>query len=103
VFAGPEALIHEAREVGAAGAVSALASAFPAEVAAVVREPSKEGAARLGELRAFVERFPRQAALKRLLARQGVPVREDVRAPLRGLTAEERSELDRWHDSLTAR
>jgi dihydrodipicolinate synthase/N-acetylneuraminate lyase len=103
VFAGPEALIHEAREAGAAGAVSALASAFPAEVAAVVREPSKEGAARLGELRAFVERFPRQAALKRLLARQGVPVREDVRAPLRGLTAEERSELDRWHDSLTAR
>jgi len=103
VFAGPEALIHEARGAGAAGAVSALASAFPAEVAAVVREPSKEGAARLGELRAFVERFPRQAALKRLLARQGVPVREDVRAPLRGLTAEERSELDRWHDSLTAR
>jgi len=103
VFAGPEALIHEAREAGAAGAVSALASAFPADVAAVVREPSKEGAARLGELRAFVERFPRQAALKRLLSRQGVPVREDVRAPLRGLTAEERSELDRWHDSLTAR
>lgn len=103
VFAGPEALIHEAREAGAVGAVSALASAFPAEVAAVVREPSKEGAARLGELRAFVERFPRQAALKRLLGRQGVPVREDVRAPLRGLTAEERDELDRWHDSLAAR
>ena len=47
-------------------------------------------------------RFPRQAALKRLLARQGVPVGEDVRAPLRGLTAEERDELDRWHDSLPA-
>ena len=103
VFAGPEALIHEAREAGAVGAVSALASAFPAEVAAVVREPSKEGAARLGELRAFVERFPRQAALKRLLGRQGVPMREDVRAPLRGLTAEERDELDRWHDSLAPR
>jgi len=103
VFAGPEALIHRAREAGAVGAVSALASAFPAEVAAVVREPSEGRAARLGELRAFVERFPRQAALKRLLGRQGVPVREDVRAPLRGLTAEERDELDRWHDSLKTR
>ena len=103
VFAGPEALIHQARESGAVGAVSALASAFPAEVAAVVREPTEDGAARLGELRVFVERFPRQAALKRLLARRGVPVGEDVRAPLRGLTAEERDELDRWHDSLSAR
>jgi dihydrodipicolinate synthase/N-acetylneuraminate lyase len=96
VFAGPEALIHQAREAGAVGAVSALASALPRAVAAVVREPSREGAARLGELRAFVERFPRQAALKHLLGRQGVPVREDVRAPLRGLTVEERAELDAW-------
>ena len=67
-----------------------------------VRKPSEAGAARLGELRAFVERFPRQAALKRLLGRQGVPVREDVRAPLRGLTADERDELDRWQDSLAS-
>jgi len=47
-----------------------------------------------------VERFPRQAALKRLLARRGVPLSEDVRAPLRSLTAEEREELDTWHASL---
>jgi dihydrodipicolinate synthase/N-acetylneuraminate lyase len=102
VFVGPEALIHEGLEAGAIGAVSALASAFPAEVAGVVREPTAEGASRLAEKRAFVERFPRQAALKRLLARQGVPVREDVRAPLRGLTPEERDELDAWHASLPA-
>ena len=100
VFVGPEALVHEGLLAGAIGAVSALASAFPHEVAAVVRDPSEEGAARLGELRAQVERFPRQAALKRLLGRKGVPVREDVRAPLRGLTTEERDELDAWHDSL---
>jgi dihydrodipicolinate synthase/N-acetylneuraminate lyase len=100
VFVGPEALIHEGMSAGAVGAVSALASAFPAEVAAVVREPSAEGATRLAELRAFVERFPRQAALKRLLGRQGVPVREDVRAPLRCLTGAERDELDAWHASL---
>jgi dihydrodipicolinate synthase/N-acetylneuraminate lyase len=102
VFAGPEALIGDALAAGAVGAVSALASALPREVAAVVREPSPEGAARLGELRAFVERFPRQAALKRLLGLQGVPVREDVRAPLRGLTDGERDELDAWFASLQA-
>ena len=70
--------------------------ALPAEVAAVVRNPTPEGAARLGELRAFVEQFPRQAALKHLLGRRGIPMREDVRAPLRGLTDEERDRLDAW-------
>ena len=100
VLVGPEALIHDGLAAGAVGAVSALASAFPAEVAAVVRDPTAEGATHLGGLRAFVERFPRQAALKRLLGRQGVPVHEDVRAPLRGLTTGERDELDAWHASL---
>ena len=100
IFVGPEALIADGMARGARGAVSALASALPREVAAVVRDPTAEGAARLGELRAFVERFPRQAALKRLLALQGVPVDEDVRAPLRSLTAEERDELDAWHGAL---
>jgi len=96
VFVGPEALIANGMAHGAVGAVSALASAFPSEVAAVVRDPTPEGAERIGELRAFVERFPRQAALKRLLARRGVPVQEVVRAPLRALTSEEREELDAW-------
>lgn len=96
VFVGPEALIHDGMAAGAVGAVSALASAFPAEVAGVVRSPSAEGAAMLGELRAFVERFPRQAALKHLLGQRGVPIREDVRAPLRSLTSEERDELTAW-------
>ncbi|HXF98477.1 MAG TPA: dihydrodipicolinate synthase family protein [Gaiellaceae bacterium] len=100
VFVGPEALIHEGMAAGAVGAVSALASAFPAEVAEVVRAPTAEGAARLGELRARVERFPRQAALKRLLGLRGLPVREDVRPPLRTLTADERAELDAWAASL---
>ena len=101
IFVGPEALIHEGLTNGAVGAVSALASALPREVAAVVREPTADGAAHLGELRAFVERFPRQAALKRLLALQGVPVHEVVRAPLRALSEGERAELDAWFDTLT--
>jgi len=96
IFVGPESLIADGMARGAVGAVSALASALPREVAAVVREPSSQGAAKLGELRAFVERFPRQAALKRLLALQGVSVQEDVRAPLRTLTLDEREELDAW-------
>jgi dihydrodipicolinate synthase/N-acetylneuraminate lyase len=96
VFVGPEALIASGMASGAVGAVSALASAFPSEVAAVVRDPSPEAAAGLGELRATVESFPRHAALKRLLGRRGIPVREDVRAPLRGLAADERDRLDAW-------
>jgi dihydrodipicolinate synthase/N-acetylneuraminate lyase len=100
VFVGPEALIADGMARGALGAVSALASALPREVVAVVRDPSTEGAVRLSELRSFVERFPRQAALKRLLALQGVPVRKDVRAPLRTLTQDERDELDAWAASV---
>jgi dihydrodipicolinate synthase/N-acetylneuraminate lyase len=100
IFVGPEALIADGMAGGAVGAVSALASALPREVAAVVRDPTPEGATRLGELRAVVERFPRQAALKRLLALQGVPVTEDVRAPLRSLTLGERDELDVWAGSV---
>jgi dihydrodipicolinate synthase/N-acetylneuraminate lyase len=100
IFVGPEALIADGMARGARGAVSALASALPREVAAVVREPAPAAAGRLGELRAFVEQFPRQAALKRLLALQGVPVKEDVRAPLRVLTGEERERLDAWADGV---
>ena len=96
VFVGPEALIHKGLANGAVGAVSALAAAFPAEVAAVVREPTADGAETLGKLRAGIERFPRHAALKRILARKGVAVRDDVRAPLRGLTPDEAVELERW-------
>jgi dihydrodipicolinate synthase/N-acetylneuraminate lyase len=96
VFVGPESLIHLGREAGAVGAVSALASAFPAEVAAVVREPSEAGAARLGALRDRVESFPRHAALKRVIGRRGVPLRPDVRPPLRDLDATERGALEAW-------
>lgn len=96
VFVGPEALVADGIAGGAIGAVSALAAAFPEKVLAVVRDPSPEGAALLGDLRAAIESFPRQAALKRVLGRRGVPVREDVRAPLRGLSVDERDRLDAW-------
>jgi dihydrodipicolinate synthase/N-acetylneuraminate lyase len=96
VFVGPEALIFHGLEAGAAGAVSGLAAAFPERVAEVVREPTEGGADALGELRAAVERFPRHAALKYVLGLRGVPVREDVRRPLRQLADGEREELRGW-------
>ena len=49
----------------------------------------------VGPLRASLERFPFQAAAKFCLGRLGVPVREDVRRPLRTLLPEERKELAR--------
>jgi dihydrodipicolinate synthase/N-acetylneuraminate lyase len=96
VFVGSEALLAVCLDAGAAGAVSGLAAAFPDEVAQVVREPTAEGAERLGELRAGIERFPRHAALKAVVARKGVPLREDVRAPLRPLADAEWAELLGW-------
>jgi dihydrodipicolinate synthase/N-acetylneuraminate lyase len=99
VFVGAEGLLHEGLAAGAAGAVSGLAAAFPELVAEVVRAPSAEGAARLGEVRTAVERFPMHAALKAVVAARGVPVREDVRAPLRRLRDDERAALETWLES----
>ena len=99
VFVGPEALIFDGMRGGAVGAVSGLAAAYPDKVAAVVREPTEAGAIALGELRAAVERFPRHAALKFVLGLRGVPIREDVRRPLRQLSDGERQELRGWLES----
>jgi dihydrodipicolinate synthase/N-acetylneuraminate lyase len=90
VFIGAESLIGEGLAAGAAGAVSGLASAFPEVVVEAVRSGDSTAA---GALRAVVERFPRHAALKAVVASKGVPMREDVRAPLRQLTATERAQL----------
>jgi dihydrodipicolinate synthase/N-acetylneuraminate lyase len=90
VFIGAESLIGEGLAAGAAGAVSGLASAFPEVVVEAVRSGDSKAA---GELRAVVDRFPRHAALKAVVASRGVPIGEDVRAPLRQLTDTERAEL----------
>lgn len=93
VFVGPESLIHRALEAGAVGAVSALAAAFPERVAAVVREPTAEGAAALADLRGRIVAFPQHAALKRVIAARGVPIGGNVRAPLRALEPDEEARL----------
>jgi dihydrodipicolinate synthase/N-acetylneuraminate lyase len=93
VFVGPEALIARGLGAGAIGVVSGLATAFPAEVAAAVRGvPGPD----LEALREGLEQFPFHAAAKHVLRRRGVPIREEVRRPLRPLTEDEREALDRW-------
>jgi dihydrodipicolinate synthase/N-acetylneuraminate lyase len=95
VFVGPEALIARGLAGGAVGAVSALATAFPEAVIEAVASRAEAASQRVADLRALVERFPRHAALKRVLRLRGVALRDDVRAPLRGLTADEEMQFDR--------
>ena len=96
IFVGPESLIPEGLAAGAAGAVSALGSAFPELIANAVRHPQD---ADLGPVRAALERFPLQAAAKIVVRHRGVPIGPDVRRPLRTLTDEERTELEAWLES----
>jgi len=92
VFIGSEPLVLQGLERGAAGAVSGLAAAFPELIAALVHERSPEAHRAAVRIREVLDRIPFHAALKAILSERGVPVRADVRAPLRSLTREERSE-----------
>jgi dihydrodipicolinate synthase/N-acetylneuraminate lyase len=102
VFVGPEAFIHRGLEGGAVGAVSALASAVPELVIDAVRNPSTETTERCETVRDALQEFPFHSALKVLLARRGVPLREDVRAPLRAPDDDERRRLEATIDDLLA-
>jgi dihydrodipicolinate synthase/N-acetylneuraminate lyase len=95
VFVGAEELVLQGLERGASGAVSGLAAVYPEHVVALVRDRSGD----VAELRRALDRYPFQAAAKLVLGRRGVPIREDVRPPLRTLTADERRELDEWLES----
>jgi dihydrodipicolinate synthase/N-acetylneuraminate lyase len=94
VFVGAESLLVRGLERGAAGAVSGLAAVFPEVATALAAERTPELAAEAERLRDTLDRFPFHAAAKTVLGRRGVPVRADVRAPLRGLTDDELAELD---------
>ena len=95
VFVGAESLVLRGMAAGAAGAVSGLASTFPDAVVPLVHAPTDEISERAGALRASLQRLPFQAALKTALGLRGLPVTADVCAPLRGLTADERAEVER--------
>ena len=94
VFIGAEELIHRALQSGARGAVSGLAAALPEVTLRAVRSESAADTDEAGRVRALVQRFPFQAALKRILRRRGVALQPDVRAPLRDLDEREIGEFD---------
>jgi dihydrodipicolinate synthase/N-acetylneuraminate lyase len=95
VFVGAEALLVRGLAAGAVGAVSGLAASFPDAVVPLVRETTPENAEKATSLRAALQKLPFHAATKTALGLRGVPVAPEVAAPLRGLTDEERREVER--------
>jgi dihydrodipicolinate synthase/N-acetylneuraminate lyase len=90
LFVGSEPLALQGLARGAVGAVSALASAFPEIVAALVHERSELAGEQVTTLRGQLGPRPALAAIKEILGARGVPVRPDLRPPLRRLTPRER-------------
>lgn len=92
LFVGSEPLMLEGFEHGATGAVSGLATAFPDIVASLVHDRDTVAGEHVSTLRTLLAPIPFHAALKEILGARGIPVRPDVRAPLRGLTPGERGQ-----------
>ena len=91
VFIGLEPLVPAGFDRGAVGAVSGLATAWPEVVAELVHERTDAARDRVEQLRASLKGIPFHAAVKHVLVNAGVIAHGDVRAPLRGLTDEERA------------
>ena len=91
LFVGSEPLVLEALERGTDGAVSGLATAFPEIVAALVHDRDATAGERVSTLRTALGPIPFHAALKEILVTRGVPIRPDVRPPLRSLLPDERA------------
>ncbi|MBS1890607.1 MAG: dihydrodipicolinate synthase family protein [Actinobacteria bacterium] len=83
ILVGPDGLIPQALAAGAAGSASAVANVFPERIREVLDAPTAAGGEALEALRREIAgRDELSAALKLALARKGVPIRPDVRAPL---------------------
>ena len=96
IMVGAESLVPDGVARGAVGAVSGLAGALPRHVVDALGQQRSADQLPLGALRAGLERFPFHAAGKLTLIAQQVRINPSVRAPLRQLTAVERTELDNW-------
>ena len=102
VYVGSEPLIPSTVARGAAGAVSGMAAAFPDVVRAALDTPDTAAENRLRALRDAMEAQPFIASVKHVLARRGVPINPDMRAPMRQLSADETSRLDAALASIEA-
>ncbi|MDQ6681678.1 MAG: dihydrodipicolinate synthase family protein [Chloroflexota bacterium] len=102
VYVGSEPLIPRGLAAGVVGAVSGMAAAFPDIVRRVIDRPDRDGEELLSRLRQALERGPFIASVKHALGRRGIPVRPDVRRPLRALNAEEMRQLDAALQELAA-
>jgi dihydrodipicolinate synthase/N-acetylneuraminate lyase len=96
VLIGNEPLIPAGVARGAIGTVSGMGAAFPDVVRACVDAADGPAGARLAELRSMLEASGQFiAAVKHVLGVRGVPIEPNVRRPLRQLTADEATELER--------
>lgn len=89
VLIGTDAVLPEALPAGAAGAASALAGARPEEIRAIIDEPGPGASRRLATLRDEIALGGDLiAGIKADLVRRGVPIRTDMRRPLRAVGSE---------------
>ncbi|MFN0205812.1 MAG: dihydrodipicolinate synthase family protein [Planctomycetota bacterium] len=94
IFVGPEALIQRGLRSGAKGVVSGLAAALPELIVAHAHNPTEADSVKIGKIREALSQLPFHAALKTVLARRGVPIRADVRMPLRGMNPAETQQFE---------
>ena len=94
VFVGSEPLIPRALAAGATGACPGWRARCPSSWPA--SSPTRRRRAASGSRRPArrCPARPRSPGLKRVLARRGVPISGDMRAPLRPLTADEERLVD---------
>ena len=90
VLIGNEPLIAAGIASGALGTVSGMAAAFPHVVRSALDAADEPAMARLRDLRGAMEAGGQFiASAKHALGRRGVPIRPDMRPPLRPLTSAE--------------
>lgn len=95
VLIGNEPLLPAGLKAGAVGAISGVAAAYPEIVRRVLDNPWGDDIETLQRLRTALEDSGEFiAAVKYALGRRGVPIKPDVRAPLRALSDDEMAAID---------